>query len=137
MIDRSDRLHRFPFSVLPGSWMLLGGFIVCLGAGCSTFSSDEKPLPDTTFTRLLTELHLATARHNTEAPSPPGLRDSIFARYDVRPSAFEATLEYYSRHPNAFEPLYRSITDTLQALQYARKQRNLPDSVPDSAARAK
>lgn len=139
MTDRIDPLlRRLSIPLLPVSRALLGGFLaLCLLTACSSFSSNGERLPDTTFTKLLTELHVAAARQNTEAPSPPNLRDSILARYDVRPSAFEATLEYYSRHPEAFELLYQSVTDTLQALQYTNEQRNPTNGAPDSLSRAK
>lgn len=113
--------------------LLLGGVLGLL-SGCSGFSPDE-PLPDSTFTRVLTEFHLAKARHSIDAPYPSNLRDSIFARYEVHPSEFEATLQYYSRRPKAFETLYRSIIDTLQALQYSGREGGRPGSVPDSVAR--
>lgn len=134
MIDSPDRSFSLssPSLVHPG-WALLG-VVLGLGllAGCSSFSSDEKPLPDSTFADVLTELHLASVRQTTDAPYQPGLRDSIFARHDVRPSAFDATLRYYSRHPKAFESLYQSVIDTLRALRFSRRDRTIPESVPDS-----
>ncbi len=124
-------------SVLVPSGLGLLGVVLGLGllAGCSGFTSGEKPLPDSTFTRVLTELHLARARQNTDVPDPPGLRDSIFARYNVRPAEFDSTLHHYSRRPEAFGPLYQSIIDTLQALQYPDQPQPGPESVPDSVYR--
>lgn len=104
--------------------------------GCSPFSSDPKPLPDSTFTHLLMELHLAKARRYVDAPSPRGLRDSIFARYGVQPAAFDTTLKYYSRRPEAFKALYQPIIDTLEALQRARPSSPAP-GIPDSISRKK
>lgn len=101
-------------------------------AGCSGFSSDEKPLPDSTFARILTEIHLADARDAIETPAPPALRDSIFARYNVDSSAFDATLDYYSRHPKAFETLYGSVIDSLQSLQRPEGHRPPREEIRDS-----
>lgn len=129
-----DRQFRPSPSVLVPSGLGLLGVVLSLGllVGCSSVTSDEKPLPDSTFTRVLTELHLARARQNMEAPYPSGLRDSIFARYDVRPADFDATLHHYSRRPEAFGTLYQSIIDTLQALQRPGQRQPGPESIPDS-----
>ena len=104
-------------------------------AGCSGFSPDEEPLPDSTFTRVLTEFHLAKTRHSLDVPYPPGLRDSILARYKVAPSEFDATLDYYSRRPKALEALYQTVIDTLQALQRPGRDNGRPGAVPDSLSR--
>jgi len=111
--------------------LLALGLGLALLGGCSGVSSNERPLPDSTFTQVLTEIHLQTARHARETPVPPGLRDSIFARYDVRPAAFEATVRYYSRRPQAFDQLYQSVVDTLKALQRPEGSRTIPDSIED------
>jgi hypothetical protein len=119
-----------PPSACPAGWSLLAAALaVCLLAGCSRFSSDPRPVPDSTFTRLLTELHLAAARRDLDAPYPPDLRDSVLARYGVRKAAFDTTLQYYSRRPEAFKALYQSVIDTLRALQ---RGPGVPSGVPDS-----
>lgn len=117
----------------PGNLLLVVLALGLLG-GCSQFSSDPKPLPDSTFTHLLMELHLAKARRYVDAPSPRGLRDSIFARYGVQPAAFDTTLRYYSRRPEALKALYQPIIDTLQALQRVRPSSPAP-GIPDSISR--
>lgn len=105
-------------------------------SGCSGFSPEEKPLPDSTFTTLLTEVHLAKARIAIEKPLPRHFHDSLFARHEVDSSAFYATLKYYSRHPKAFESVYSSIIDTLQYLQHPQKDRPSPNGeVRDSLYR--
>lgn len=118
-----------PSACRAGWSLLVAALGVCLLAGCSRFSSDPRPVPDSTFTRLLTELHLAAARRDLDAPYPPGLRDSVLAQYGVRKAAFDTTLQYYSRRPEAFKALYQSVIDTLQALQ---RGPGVPSSVPDS-----
>jgi len=131
MMDAVDRPFRPPPSFLAPLRRGLLGVVVGLGllAGCSGFSSGEEPLPDSTFTRVLTELHLAKSRYTADAPYPRGLRDSIFARYDVRSAEFDATLHYYSRRPEALESLYQSVIDTLQARQAPSRPTGLPDSI--------
>lgn len=111
-------------------------------SGCSSFSSDEKPLPDSTFARMLTELHLAKARISVEKPVPDGFRDSLFARHEVDSTAFNATLDYYSQRPDAFQRLYSGVIDTLQSLQRphkwsSEKQRPDAEAVRDSLYEAK
>lgn len=95
-------------------------------SGCSGFSSSEKPLPDSTFTTMLTEIHLTKARTIIEDSVPVNLRDSVFARHGVDSTAFYATLDYYSRRPKAFEAVYSSVIDTLQSVQYPRDKRPTP-----------
>ncbi len=139
MIPSIDRL-RVPLSSVPlHARRGLLGVVLGLGllAGCSGFSSEEKPLPDSTFTQVLTELQVATVRQSQGIAPSPSFRDSIFAHYNVDSSAFEATLRYYSRHPKAFQSLYQSIIDTLQAQQYSNRGRTMPEGAPDSLAEDK
>lgn len=122
-----------PVPVPDTRWVLLGvmlGFSVL--TGCSGDPPSEQRLPESTFTQVLTELQLAAVRQSQTSASPSGLRDSILAHYDVPTSDFDATLRYYSRHPKAFEALYQTVIDTLQALQYPEKGRTIPQGVPDS-----
>lgn len=122
-MDSADQPFCFSASIL--------GVVLGLGllAGCSGFSSEKAPLPDSTFARVLTEIHLAEGRYSADAPYPSGLRDSIFARHDVRPSEFDATLRYYTRRPKDFKVLYQSVIDTLQALDRSRRPTGPPDSL--------
>lgn len=139
MMTTVDCLRRPLSSFLAHLRPSLIGIVVGLGllTGCSGFSSSEEPLPDSTFTHVLTELHLAKGRYTVDAPYPKGLRDSIFARYDVRSSEFDATLEYYSRHPEAFGILYQSVIDTLQSMQSAARSTGPPDTANTRNRRAK
>lgn len=119
------------------SWHLLRWAVgILLGAvllaGCSGFSADEEPLPDRTFTRVLTDLHVASMRTSADTAAPPHLRDSIFAHHNVRAAEFEATLQYYSRRPDRFETLYQTVIDTLQALRFPSQKRSAPRERPDS-----
>ena len=112
---------------------VLGAFLaVGLLTGCSGFSPGDDRLPDSTFTRVLTELHMASSRQSRDVSTPPGLRDSIFARYSVDPPEFEATLRHYTRHPAQFEAVYKTVIDTLQALRRPTRSRSGSQSVPDS-----
>lgn len=109
---RSGLCERVWFLILP--ILLVIGMLI----GCSRFSGDSRPIPDSTFVRILTEIHITNARHELDAPYPRGLRDSVLARYGVRPRDFDSTVKYYSRRPNAFKELYQPVIDTLQSLQY-------------------
>ncbi|PSQ65453.1 MAG: DUF4296 domain-containing protein [Bacteroidetes bacterium QH_2_64_74] len=132
-VDRLLQSYALPLWLGEGLLATVCG--LGLLAGCSGFSSEEAPLPDSTFTRVLTEYHLAKTRYSLDAPYPPGLRDSILARYEVAPSEFDAALNYYSRHPKTFESLYQSVIDTLQALQRPGPGSERPDAVSDSLSR--
>lgn len=120
-------------SVRPRQWGMAGAITgLVLLMGCSGFSAGDEPLPDSTFTRLLTELHMASIRQSQDVATPPHLRDSIFARYNVDPAEFEATLRHYTRRPDRLDAMYQTVIDTLQALR--RPDRRRPDSrtIPDS-----
>jgi hypothetical protein len=78
-------------------------------------------------TVVLTEMHLAAERYNVTESVPPGIRDSIFAHFSVAPADYDATLQYYSRHPEAFETLYNAVVDSLNAARMSvRSDRSYP-----------
>lgn len=107
---------------------LLAGAL--LGAsGCSLVVSEEPPLADSTFTRVLVDLHMTTVRGAQLTRLPPAAMDSVFAFHDVRRETFDATLRYYSRHPKAFGSLYDTVIDTLNSLRNRNWERS-----PDSSA---
>jgi hypothetical protein len=68
-------------------------------------------------TKVLVELHLVNARRSHAGTIPPGLKDSVFARYGIERSEFESTLRHYSRNPDAFDALYNTVLDTLNAIE--------------------
>lgn len=100
-------------------------------SGCSVFSSERPPVPDSTFTRVLVDTHLMTARSRLNTAFPPSLPDSVLQRYDVHREDLDATLRYYSERPGAFSSLYNGVIDTLNAIQQDRSRRRSPSS--DSA----
>lgn len=97
---------------------------------CSSFSSSSPPIPDSTFTLLLTEMHLLSARGTRDGQLPAGVPDSILRRYGVEPDAFDATLRYYSRRPARLDALYDGVVDTLNALEQRSRYRG---TAPESA----
>jgi hypothetical protein len=96
---------------------------------CSPLTSDSPPLPDSTFTRVLVDVHFLSARQNRAAPLPPDLRDSLLAHHGVQREDVQATLRYYTRHPDDFANLYNAVIDTLKAIGNRRRYERLPDSV--------
>lgn len=98
-------------------------------SSCSSASSSP-PLPDSTFSRLLMEMHLLSARATQEDSLPAGIQDSILRRYSVEQEAFDATLRYYSRRPARLDALYDGIVDTLNALEQRSRYR---DAAPEDA----
>ncbi len=91
-------------------------------AGCSAVSPERPPLPDSTFTRVLVETHLMTARSRLDTAFPTSLPDSILQRHDVQREDLDATLRYYSERPSAFSSLYNGVIDTLNAIQQDRSR---------------
>lgn len=102
-------------------------------SACSPVSLNDPPLPDSTFSRLLVEMHLLSARAEREGRLPPGVEDSLLSRYGVEPQAFEATLRYYSRRPEQLNALYDSVVDTLSALE---KRSRYEETAPSNRPRA-
>lgn len=100
--------------------------------GCSLASKDP-PLPDSTFSRVLVDIHLLSARKNRPAALPPGLEDSLFTHHGVQREDFRATLQYYTRRPGAFKSLYNTVVDTLKAIRTRRQYApSTPPGIPDS-----
>lgn len=87
-----------------------------LGFSCSSWSASP-PIADTTFSSILVELHLLSARGRQKSPVPVQLRDSILSKYGADSTEFEKTLHYYRRRPEDFERLYRTVVDTLKSIQ--------------------
>jgi hypothetical protein len=115
------------------AWLL--GLGLFGGMGCSTIGGDDPPLPDSTFTRVLIDLHMTRARGKRFTRTPAAVTDSVFARHDVGRAAFDATLEYYARHPDAFSSLYDAVIDSLNALRsrpWARSSSGSDEAPPQS-----
>lgn len=122
------RLCRFG-SVFLLVALLLGG--ASLLSACSSFSSGDSQIPDSTFSQVLVELHILSARHRRGLEPPKGLRDSVFTHYGVDSTAFRETLQYYARSPDKLEPLYDRVIDTLRAIE-SEVKRSSRDSTSDS-----
>ncbi len=86
-------------------------------SACSTFSSGDPAVPDSTLSKVLVELHILSARHRRGLEPPPGLRDSVFQQYGVDSTDVHRTLQYYSQHPKKLEALYDGVIDSLRALE--------------------
>lgn len=100
-------------SVLLG--LLLGS--TALLSGCPSFTTSDTPVPDSTFSQILVELHILSARHRRGMEPPPGMRDSVLTHHGVDSTDFHQTLQYYKRHPAELETLYNGVIDTLRAIE--------------------
>ncbi|PSQ95883.1 MAG: hypothetical protein BRD55_09680 [Bacteroidetes bacterium SW_9_63_38] len=115
-------MRRFPPSV---PCRLLAPILLCavlgggalLGTGCSVLSSEEPPVADTTFTRILIELHLLNGQRRQAIGLPPAAADTVLVNYGVSRTEFERTLEHYSTHPKAFSSIYDAVVDTLRSIE--------------------
>ena len=100
-------------------------------SACSNNAPSGAPLPDTTFSRLLVELHLLSARAvHLSGSIPSSARDSLFEHYHTDREEFKATLRHYSRHPEQFESLYRSVIDTLRSLEQQGREKQYTGDTP-------
>jgi len=117
---------------------LLGLFLLCtallgLGlSGCASESTDAPPLPDSTFSRVLVEMHLLSARANHDEGLPRGASDSLLRHYDLAPGDVKEALRYYSRRPARLNAIYDAVIDTLSALEQRSRYRDTapPDVSP-------
>lgn len=114
-------------AIVPLCLCLLIGGSGLLSAG-SLFSAGDPPIPDSTFSSVLVELHLLEGQYRRGVISHTRTRDSVFARYGVERATFETTLDYYAAHPKAFADLYTSVVDTLRAIEKDLERRPLPSS---------
>ena len=124
----NTRWNHALFPTLLSLWV--GSFLFF--SACSMSTSDKPPLPDTTFARVLVDLHLLSAR-SSQADSLPASTDSLFTYHGIQREEFDATLRYYTRHPKHFSTLYNGVIDTLKALSERNWERaSAPSDVSDS-----
>jgi hypothetical protein len=120
-----------PREIPPFLALLLVPFFA--GVGCSDWVGENPPLADSTFTRVLVDLHMTTARGGELTKLPPHATDSVLAFHQVQREDFDATLRYYTQHPDAFAELYDAVIDTLGALRNRPLRPSTdPSTRPDS-----
>lgn len=109
--------------------LLVGGSLLY---GACSLASENPPLADSTFSRVLVDLHLLSVRKKQPTPLPPRLSDSLLRHHDVQRKEFDATLRYHARHPDDFASLYDGVLDTLKAISNRRYEPSTSPGVPDS-----
>lgn len=62
-------------------------------------------------------MHLVKGRAQLPGALPLEFPSRVLQRNQVTRAEFDATMQYYSRHPAAFESLYNGVVDTLSAVQ--------------------
>lgn len=96
----------------PGATLLLALAIGLLPA-CSALNDDPPPLADSLMVDLMMDLHLAKARGELFQDVPPGTRDSVLARHNLDRARYEAIMDYYVDHPEAYLNLYNQLLDEI------------------------
>jgi len=118
---------------------LLIPFLLCAGlvglslAGCSSGTTRPPPLPDSTLSRVLVEMHLLSARASRGEGLPPGAPDSLLRHYGLERRDVEEALRYYSRRPARLNEIYDAVIDTLGALEQRTRYRQ---TAPPEATRS-
>lgn len=107
--------------------------VLPLGFSCASLTEPSPPIEDSTFAQILVDLHLLSARGERGDAVPTAVRDSIYARYGVSASKFDETVRFYSRRPEDYHALYRSVVDSLKSIQSVLREETLPGGIPDSA----
>lgn len=96
-------------------WLALG----CTGLmACSTITSEEPPISDSTMTELMVELHLADARVELQLDVPDTLRSAILYKYGLDEQGFRQIIAYYADHPEAYASLATTVLDRISAERY-------------------
>ena len=88
---------------------------VLVAGGCSSLTSDEAPVDDSTFVEVMIELHLASARAQLHYERPTALRDSILARHGLDEARYEAAVSYYLERPDAYSEINEAVLDRMAA----------------------
>lgn len=78
---------------------------------------------------ILTDLHIAESKVNTYGiPSQDTAKavfmyyeDSIFTRYKINKKQYLHSYDYYMRHPELAEELYKAVSDSLAILRKKKK----------------
>lgn len=98
--------HRYGFA-----YLLLAAWLGW--TGCSSFTSSNPPVADSTMIAVLAEMHLAQARQKTIGDLTVATRDSILHHHDLDREQFEDALAFYAAHPEAYVEIYRQALDRL------------------------
>lgn len=64
---------------------------------------------------ILIELHLAHARAPLSLSPVPALRDSILSTYALDEQQYQAIMDYYAEHPEAYAAIYSTVLDRISA----------------------
>jgi len=80
---------------------------------CSSITSEEPPIADSTMVEVLIELHLADARLDLQLDRIPAVRDSILFKHGLDEPRFLQILDYYAEHPEEYTALYTTVLDRL------------------------
>lgn len=96
-----------------GYGAVLSGLLLLGISACSVFPTEAPPVADSVMVDVLVELRMADSRAFVELRPTPGLRDSILARYEVSPEAYEAAAQYYVDHPETYSEVLSQVRDVL------------------------
>ena len=77
----------------------------------------------------MTDLHIAESKVNTYGISSQDTakavfmyyEDSIFTRYKINKKQYLYSYDYYMRHPELAEELYKAVSDSLAILRKKKK----------------
>lgn len=87
--------------------------LALLTAGCDTEAPREAGLNDSLMVEVLIGVHLADARAEQTGEPRDSLRAAALADLGTDTAAFSHALDYYARHPEAYQPLYDRALDRL------------------------
>jgi len=134
-----DAMFWKPFASALGTGIVLITSMSMSGCGLD----DEPPLPvaDTTMVSVLLDLHLlrarSTYRDTVSSDAFERQREAVLTRYGMDDTQLEAAIEAYIRRPDAYENVYGTVIDSLNAVRVTLSRAQRDSVLLDSLIRTR
>ncbi|NOY07078.1 MAG: DUF4296 domain-containing protein [Chlorobi bacterium] len=89
-------------------------FLIVLGAGCSSDESSP-PIPPDTFASIYTDVLVASEMSRARSDTVNVNLDSIYAYHGVVKSLVDSTVQWYEKHPDAWNDLLDRVAKNVEA----------------------
>jgi len=134
-----DAMFWKPFASALGTGIVLITSMSMSGCGLD----DEPPLPvaDTTMVSVLLDLHLLRARSSyrdrVSLDSFDRQRKAILARHGMNDAQLDAAVKAYIQQPDAYEEVYGTVIDSLNAIRVTLSRAQRDSVLIDSLIRTR
>ncbi len=113
--------------LIQGAWLILFALLVSISCliSCSTpkteKSREEERIDHKDLVMILADLHLADAviviqegKTGIARPTDSTYYDVVLKKYKTNRADFDATIRYYTRHPDDFKKIYNEVINLLK-----------------------